>query len=97
MDTIIAQKLDKLAECGWSRNSTVVLCSEGNLRKLDVGTENTTYTQRMAAHAKQANLDKQKREDDGNRKGVATMKDRKIKLESPKFLKMKRNEAQQLK
>ena len=45
---IIGQKLDKLAECGWGRNSIVVLCSEGRLRKLDVGTENTTYTQGMA-------------------------------------------------
>ena len=45
---IIGQKLDKLAECGWSRNSSVVLCSDGKLRKLDVGTENTTYTQGMA-------------------------------------------------
>ena len=84
-----------MAECGWSRNSTVVLCSEGKLRKLDVGTEDTTYTQGMAAQDKQAGLDKGKRECEGKRRGVVTMEGRKAELERPNFLRIRGNEAQQ--
>ena len=49
----------------------------------------------MAAQDKQAGLDKGKREGEGNRRGVATMEGRKVKLESPKFLRIRGNEAQQ--